>query len=266
MHNRFSKYKATENLKQSFWLVFDLTQREFSQRYKGTFLGVLWPIVYSLLFLAIFSFIFTVVLSVRWGSAPGNGALMIFCGLVPHLFISEVMSRSPTVIHGATNLVKKVRFPVRLIPVVSVNAAFILCIINLILLIFFGIIKQQITIYSLVILPAIMLPLYLFAVGLGWFLSALGVFFRDISQIAPVAVQLMMFLAPVFYPLQNIPEKVRPIFLLNPLTYFIEALRNGLDGHISWSTWAAVTLFYACFALTGAFVFRRLRPAFGDLL
>ena len=236
------------------------------QRYKGTILGVLWPILYSLLFLVIFSFVFTVVLSVRWGTSNGSGALMIFCGLVPHLFISEVMGRSPSVIFGSANFVKKVRFPVEFLPVVAVNSAFIICLINLLLLIIFGFADGQASLASIFYMVLILVPLYLFAIGLGWILSAAGVYFRDISQISPVFVQLMMFMAPVFYPVANIPEHLRKFFYLNPLTYFVEAFRNSLAGNFDVSAWILVTSMYVMFACCAAIVFRRLRPAFGDLL
>ncbi len=236
------------------------------QRYKGTFLGILWPVLYSLLFLAIFSYVFTVVLSVRWGADTGSGALMIFCGLVPHLFISEVMGRSPVVILGAANFVKKVRFPIALLPVVAVNSAFIICLINIVLLLVFGFLSQQASVSTIAILALIVIPLYLFAMSVGWVLSAVGVYFRDISQISPVVVQLMMFMAPVFYPIQNIPENMRAVFYLNPLTYFVEAFRAALAGNFDVQAWALVTAMYAAFAVVAAIVFRRLRPAFGDLL
>jgi lipopolysaccharide transport system permease protein len=261
-----SEYPKAASISKNFWLVSQLTKRDFMQRYKGTFLGILWPVLYSLLFLTIFSFVFTVVLSVRWGTASGSGALMIFCGLVPHLFIAEVMGRSPTVILGAANFVKKVIFPVQLLPVVAVNSAFALCIINIILLIIFSIVDGVGSAETIVIMMMLCLPLYLFALGLGWLLSSVGVYFRDISQIAPVLTQLMMFMAPVFYPIENIPENIRTYFYLNPLTYFVEAFRDSLHGTFSLSGWLVATLVYALFALGSMLIFRRLRVAFGDLL
>ncbi len=251
---------------QNFWLISQLTKRDFMQRYKGTFLGILWPILYSLLFLSIFSFVFTVVLSVRWGSSPGNGALMIFCGLVPHLFISEVMGRSPMTIVGAANFVKKVRFPIEFLPIVAVNSAYIICLINVVLLLLFGFVTDQATALSIPIMLMLLIPLYLFAASVSWILSALGVYFRDISQIAPVVVQLMMFMAPVFYPVSNIPENIRAVFYLNPLTYFVESFRDALAGNFDVKAWLIVVTVYAILAIISSVVFRRLRPAFGDLL
>lgn len=191
---------------------------------------------------------------------------MIFCGLVPHLFISEVVGRSPMVILGAANFVKKVRFPIEFLPVVAVNSAFIICLINVALLMLFGFATGQATALSVPIMIMLLIPLYLFVISVSWIMSALGVYFRDISQIAPVVVQLMMFMAPVFYPMSNIPETIRHIFYINPLTYFVEAFREALSGVFDWKIWLIVTVLYGILALVSSFVFRRLRPAFGDLL
>ncbi|WP_353861949.1 ABC transporter permease [Azospirillum formosense] len=256
-------------MRQDFWLTWELTKREVAQRYRGTLLGVLWPVLYAVLFLAIFSFVFTIVLRVRWGqegAGVATSSVMIFCGMVPYLFIAEIMGRSPATILGAANLVKRVRFPVHLLPVVTVNAGLLIAAINLVLLLAFAFVAGEANAGALVFMPLILIPLYVFALGVGWLFSAVAVFFRDLGQIAPVLVQMMMFLAPVFYPSTIIPQDFLPIFDLNPLTYFVEALRDALVGRFDALLWLRMIATYGIFAGLGWFVFHRLRSAFGDLL
>lgn len=256
-------------MQQDLWLTWELTKREVAQRYRGTFLGILWPVLYAGLFLAIFSFVFTVVLRVRWGQdgqGMATGSLMIFCGMVPYLFVAEVMGRSPSVMLASANLVKRVRFPVHLIPVVSINAALIIAAINLTLLLAFAFAVGEAAASAALFLPLILVPLYLFALGIGWFFSSVAVFFRDLGQIAPVLVQVMMFMAPVFYPASIIPPDFLPFFGLNPLTYFVEAFRSALAGDFDVALWLQMIALHGGVAALGGFVFHRLRPAFGDLL
>lgn len=254
------------------WLLWELTKREVAQRYRGTLFGILWPVLYAGLFLAIFSFVFTVVLRVRWGDGGDGtggsaaGALMIFCGMVPYLFVAEVMGRSPGMILSSANLVKKVRFPVHVIPVVAVNAALIIAVINVALLLVFAYSVGNAKASTIVFLPLVLVPLYMFALGIGWLFSSVAVFFRDLGQIAPVLVQVMMFMAPVFYPAAIVPAEFLPVFNLNPLTYFVEATRASLAGHFDVLLWLRMVILHACFAGLGWLVFHRLRPAFGDLL
>ncbi|MFC5354281.1 ABC transporter permease [Azospirillum himalayense] len=256
-------------MQQDLWLTWELTKREIAQRYRGTFLGILWPMLYAGLFLAIFSFVFTVVLRVRWGQSGENmatGSLMIFCGMVPYLFVAEVMGRSPGIMLASANLVKRVRFPVHLIPVVSINAALIIAAINLALLLAFAFAVGEADAFAVLFLPLILVPLYLFALGIGWLFSSVAVFFRDLGQIAPVLVQVMMFMAPVFYPASIIPADFLPYFAVNPLTYFVEAFRSALGGQFDVALWLQMVALHGGIAALGWLVFHRLRPAFGDLL
>ena len=176
---------------RDIWLIWELTKRELSQRYRGTFLGVLWPVLYAAIFLGILSFVFTFVMQVRWTSrgepaSLGNASLMIFCGMVPYLFLAEVLNRSPLMLLSAQNLVKRVRFPVAVIPIVNVNAALVLCLINTVLLLGYGLITGKTSPWAIAILPLLLVPLYLFALGISWLFSSVTIFFRDLAQVTPV--------------------------------------------------------------------------------
>ena len=257
-------------MSRTIWLVWELTTREFAIRYKGTLLGALWPVLYSGMFLAVFSFVFTVILRVRWGTAGEqsavHGSIMIFCGMVPYFFFAEVTGRSPSLILSSANLVKRVRFPIHLNPVVAVNSAFLIALLNCFLLTLFGLAAGEASLWAIIYLPLILVPLYLFNLAVAWIVSSFSVFFRDMTQIVPIFIQVIMFMAPVFYPLQAVPSEFHAIFSANPLTYFVEAFRTGVVGTFDAVQWGKNLAVHGVFAVAAAWIFSRLRPAFADLL
>ncbi|MGY3581613.1 lipopolysaccharide transport system permease protein [Bradyrhizobium sp. USDA 4341] len=257
---------------QTLWLGLMLTRRDLSQRYRGTVLGLLWPFLYAGLLLAMFTFVFSLVLKVRWspgeGGRPNEGALMIFAGLVPYLFIAEVMTRSASSITTAPNLVKRVRFPLALLPTVVVNSALVLAAINaLILITAVGILWQDVPV-TVLMLPLIFLPLAAFGLGVAFLLGTLGVFFRDLSQLSPLLAQLLMFLAPVCYPASAVPEAFTTVVELNPVTWFVTQIRKlVLDGEVvALGDWASHSFFCVLFAFATFAFFQRTRRSFADLL
>lgn len=257
---------------QTLWLGFVLTRRELSQRYRGTVLGVLWPFLYAGLLLAMFTFVFSLVLKVRWSlggdGRPNEGALMIFTGLVPYLFIAEVLTRSATCITAVPNFVKKVRFPLSLLPIVVVNSALVLAAINALILVgAVGLLWQDVPVTALM-LPLLFIPLAAFGLGLALLFGALGVFFRDLTQVSPLLAQLVMFLAPVCYPISAVPPVFAEVIGLNPITWFVEAFRKlAIDGSsLPLRDWATHTLSYLAFALVAFAFFHRTRRSFADLL
>ncbi|MGY3387769.1 lipopolysaccharide transport system permease protein [Bradyrhizobium sp. USDA 3311] len=257
---------------QTFWLGFMLTRRDLSQRYRGTVLGVLWPFLYAGLLLSMFTFVFSLVLNVRWSAGtegrPNEGALMIFAGLVPYLFIAEVMTRSASCITSASNFVKKVRFPLSLLPVVVVNSALVLAAINaLILVAAVGILWADVP-PTVLMLPLIFVPLAALGLGVAFLFATLGVFFRDLSQLSPLLAQLLMFLAPVCYPDSAVPPAFAKVVELNPVTWFATAFRNAvLDGEVTTpGEWVSHSLACFLFAFATFAFFQRTRRSFADVL
>ena len=257
---------------QTMWLGWVLTRRDLSQRYRGTVLGVLWPFLYAGLMLALFTFVFSIVLKVRWSigadARPSEGALMIFTGMVPYLFIAEVLTRSATCITGVPNFVKKVRFPLPLLPVVVVNSALVITAINvLILIIAIGVLWREVPV-TVLMLPLLFLPLAAFGLGLAFLFGALGVFFRDLAQVSPLLAQLAMFLAPVVYPVSAVPPAFAAVISLNPITWFVNEFRNVLlEGRaFPISDWFVHSFLCVAFALLSFAFFQRTRRSFADLL
>ena len=168
-------------MQQYAWLTWEMSKREVVQRYRGTLLGLLWPVLYGVLLLGVFSFVFIKLLEVRWSSggaagAPTFGTLMIFSGLVPYLFIADVLARGPGYVTGMAHLVKRVRFPVQLIPLIQTNAALFLLVINLALLLVFAAVTVGISLGTVLACIAVTAVMYLFALGLAWLFSSVGVF------------------------------------------------------------------------------------------
>jgi lipopolysaccharide transport system permease protein len=257
---------------QLWWLFTSLTRRDLAQRYRGTALGSLWPFLYAATLLAVFTFVFSVILKVRWSTGddarPSEGALMIFAGLVPFLFISEVLIRAPLCIAAVPNYVRKVRFPLALLPMVVVGSAGLLALVNALILVLAALFLWSYAPATVALLPLVYLPLVLLGLGLAFLLASLGVFFRDLAQITPLLAQLVMFLAPVCYPLSIVPPAFANLVGWNPLTWFLKAFRDlALDGRIPPATeWLVQTLLWLVFALVGLAFFWKTRRMFADLM
>lgn len=258
----------------SSWIIWQLSKREVLQRYRGTLLGMMWPFVYSLVNLALYTFVFSVVLRIRWpafgegADHPAMGALILFCGLVPYQFLAEAFSRGPFCILNVPNFVKKVRFPLHILPIVMMNAALFLSLINAALLVGASVLLLHSAPATLVQLPLLYVTMYVLGLGIGWLFAALGVFFRDLAQIMPMLLQILMFASPIFYPVESVPLQFAILIRANPLTYFVEAFRSAvLQGQwLDWSRWMAMAVACAVVSLLGWVVFQRTRSAFADVL
>lgn len=252
-------------------LVVQLVRRDVQGRYRGAFLGVLWSLVNPLLMLAVYSFVFGVVFKSRWRPEGGGMlefAVVMFAGLIVHGFFAEVANRSPTLIVGNANYVKKVVFPLEVLPWMAVGSAlFHLAIATVVLL--GGIVALQGSVPPTALLaPVVLAPFVLVAVGTSWLLASLGVYLRDLAQLIGVAVSLLMFLSPVFYPLGAVPESLRAIVRLNPLTFVIEQFRAA----VIWGSlpdWQALALYAAVawvFAAATLAWFQATRRGFADVV
>lgn len=212
-------------------LIVSLTSHGLRSRFRGSWLGWLWPILMPVLLLLVFSFVFGVVMPLRWvGDNPAERAfpLVLYAGLVVFMFFGDVVGRAPSLILENTNLVKKVVFPLEILPVVSVLTALAFLLINLAVFLLFLAVTGSPPTWAWLTLPLIVFPLALFLLGLAWFLSALTVYVRDVTHMIGVIVSAMMFLSPVFYPLSVPPEVMQPILALNPLAQAIESLRTAV--------------------------------------
>lgn len=213
-------------------LIKQFTKRDIAARYKGSYLGLLWSFITPILMLIIYTFVFSVIFKARWGDGAETGkfefALILFSGLIVFNIFSEVVSKAPTLITSNVNYVKKVVFPLEILPIVSIGTALFHAFISIVILII-GIFMAYGTInWTVVFFPIVLFPMLLMMLGLSWLLASLGVYIRDVGQIIGVAIPALIFLSPIFYPINAIPENLQFLYYFNPISYIVEDTRRIL--------------------------------------
>lgn len=268
--NRFTVNSGLHSLYANRSLLRSLVIRDIESRYRGTLLGFMWAIVYPLMMLSVYAFVFAGVFKARWGGSGDmkDFVLMLYCGLIVHAIVSETLSRSPSAILLNPSYVKKVVFPLELLPISHLASALFNAVIGLLLLCVFLLVQHHAIPYSAAYVPLVLLPLLLLTAGLAWLLAALGVFFRDIGQMIGVAMSVLMFLSPVFYPTSVVPAMAQQLLYLNPLTFPMEELRAVLilGQQPDWWHWAVYFGVAMVVALSGMWLFQKARPAFADVI
>ncbi len=255
-------------------LIQQLTAREVQQRYRGLYLGLLWSLATPLLMLAIYTFVFSVVLKARWGGAsdgstsPGEFALTVFAGLIPFTVFSDVVTAAPTLVLRVPNYVKRVVFPLEVLPVVSLGSALVHSLVSVGILLVGVLLLQGRISPALVFLPLAYAPLILLCLGLGWFLASLGVYVRDVGHGIGIITQVLFFMSPVFYPVSAVPAELRFILYVNPLTTILDDFRRTLlwQEAPAWGSWAAWTAVTAGLSLLGYIWFGKTKRGFADVL
>jgi lipopolysaccharide transport system permease protein len=266
-------------------LFVQLTLREVQGRYRGSVLGWTWSLITPLLMLGVYTFVFSQVFRARWGDLEQSGPLVfainLFAGLIVYGVFSETICQAPTRITSSANLATKLIFPLEILSAVTVATALFHAMTSLVVLIGFQIINQSIAAplgetignmpgiqLTLLWVPLVWVPLLCGCLALGWILSALGVYLRDLSQVTVVMANLMMFLSAVFYPLSALPDKWQPLLQVNPLVLIIEQTRrvaiSGLGPSPSYLVFGIIcSLIFAEIAYR---LFQKARGGFGDVL
>ena len=253
-------------------LIKELIRREVVGRYRGASLGLVWSFLNPLFLLAIYTFVFSFVFKARWGSANDESktefALVLFAGLIVFGLFSECISRAPGLVLANANYVKKVVFPLEILPLVAFGSAVFHALISSVVwlsayIVFYG--WPHLTILWL---PIVLLPLAFYTLGFSWLLASLGVFLRDISQFIGTVMTALMFLSPIFYPANSLPEPYRAAMYGNPLTSAIEQARNVMYWGKSPDVWEfAINLFFgAVIAYLGFAWFQKTRKGFADVV
>jgi lipopolysaccharide transport system permease protein len=222
-------------LASSLWanraLLRTLVAREVLGRYRGSMLGVLWSFLNPIFMLAVYTFVFGVVFNARWTAGTGSRsefALALFVGLIAFNLFAECVNRAPSVVLANANYVKKVVFPLEILPLVGLGAAGFHSLVSLLVWVVFHFVAIGVPPSTVAWVPLIALPLLLVIMGLSWGLASLGVYLRDVAQITGLLTTALMFLSPVFYPAASLPPALQAVFHLNPLTPVIEMLRDAL--------------------------------------
>ncbi|MEH1892450.1 MAG: ABC transporter permease [Nostoc sp.] len=265
-------------INERLWTKFDLlrtlVRRDLEARYKGSVLGNLWPLLNQLSQLLIYTYVFSIVLRVKLSikSLPENNltfGLWLFAGLLPWIAFSGGWMQSASSVVGQSNLVKKVVFPLGLLPLVPILSTFIESSFGLMALIFFVAVNTHTLHATLALLPLVWLTQLLLTAGLGYLAAGLTVFLRDIPQTLGVILNIWFYATPLVYPASAIPEQWQSlIFWLNPIAAIAEVYRDiVLVGEVKhWGEWGVASTIALIIFCCGFTVYKRLRPAFADVL
>ena len=255
-------------------LFAQMTKRNVEMRYRGSALGLVWSFVQPLMMLCVYTFVFSVVFKSRWGVdvSVGNGkgafAVIMFCGMAIFNLFGEAINMSCGSIVGNPNLVKKVIFPLEILPVTQVATTFILGSAWFVLLFVGAWLILGSVHWTMLLLPIILIPLILFTLGISYFVASLGVFIRDTQYVIGVVLQVLFFATPIFYPINAVPERFRAVLEMNPLTVFIEQARNVfLDGRMpDWLFLGLAALVSLIVLQFGYYFFVKTKRGFADVL
>ena len=249
-----------------------MTKREVIGRYRGSYIGIVWSFFNPLIMLLIYTFVFSVVFKARWnldGSEnKADFAIILFVGLIFHGLFSECINRAPGLILSNVNFVKKVVFPLEVLPWVAFGSAFFHTLISLTVLLIAQVCINQQMPWTVIFAPVVLLPLMFATMGFAWFLSALGVYVRDIGQVTGIFTTALLFLSAVFFPLSALPVEYQVWLKLNPLVYIIEEGRNVLIyGRIpDFAQWSIILFIGFIVAWAGFACFQKSRHGFADVL
>ncbi|WP_369930779.1 ABC transporter permease [Xanthomonas sp. NCPPB 2632] len=252
-------------------LIRVLAVREIASRYRGSLLGFAWAVVQPVFMLAIYAFVFSQVFKARWPGGTGSKAefaLVLFAGLLVFNMFAEVFNRAPQLILSNANYVKRVVFPLEVLSIVSVITALFNLVVSLIVWLAFYAVAIGVPHVSVLLFPLALVPLVIFLMGLSWLFAALGVYLRDIAQITAIVTTAIMFLTPIFFPVDAIPERFRSFLDINPLAPIVQQVRGvlmwgqGIDpASYGVSLGVALALMLAGFAF-----FQKVRKGFADVL
>lgn len=266
-----SLYSLTVDSIRNRQLIKALIQRDIVGRYRGSLLGLFWSFIHPVFMLGVYTFIFSVIFQARWeedSNSKAEFAMMLFSGLIVFNFFAECFNRSPSIILQNPSYVKKIVFPLEVLPIVVVGSALFHTLVSFLVWLVFYLYLYGIPNPSILLLPIIAMPLLMLTIGISWLLAALGVYLRDISQLTSILTTILMFLSPIFYPASAIPEDFRVLLLLNPLTLALEHIRGAMmSGQLplfrEWSLYFILSLFVAWLGLAW---FQKVRRGFADVL
>lgn len=248
-----------------------LISREIVGRYKGSVMGLMWSLFYPLLMLAVYTFVFSVVFQARWGVSGESRtqfALVLFAGLMVYVLFAECLNRAPTLILSNVNYVKKVVFPLELLPWVTLGAALFHMLVSFAVWLAAYVALFGIPPATALLLPVVLLPLLLLVMGASWLLASLGVYLRDVAQVITVLTSTLLFLTPIFYPIEILPEQFRFWLMLNPMTHIVGWVRDVLIwGRLpDWTVFGWFTLASLLVTWLGFAWFQKTRKGFADVL
>lgn len=257
-------------LGQSSYMIRSMVIRDLRTRYMGSYLGFFWSVIHPLTQLLLYYFLFSVVLKMKLGPEYGgiSYAVWLISGLLPWMFFTEVINRSPNAILEQSNVIKKVVFPSEILPFVHLTAAMVNHFIGLTILIGFIVVLGYGISIKILFVFLYLFAIGIFALGISWLLSSLNVFLRDIGHVMSVVINIWFFLTPISYPAGMIPPRVKVLLRVNPMMHAIDGYRMALLGKADMDIKGlAYFLLVGCITfIIGGLVFQKLKTAFADVL
>lgn len=266
-----STYNEVKSIYRSRLLIEQFIKREISERYRGSYLGILWSFITPMIMLTIYTFVFSVVFNAKWGTTAETNklefAMVLFAGLIVFNIFAEVITKSPSLITNNPNFVKKVVFPLEILSIVSLGASLFQAIISLGILFLLMIIVGTVN-WTIILFPIILLPFCLITLGISWILASLGVFIKDIGQIINLLVSALMFLSPIFYSVSIIPKEFQIIYWFNPITYVVEDARRVIIwGELPHWNWLCIEMLIGIIVASLGYIwFKKTRKGFADVI
>lgn len=268
-----SLFSLFASLWQNRELISKMVIREVIGRYRGSALGLLWSFFNPVFMLIVYTFVFSEIFKSRWGGASASGsktefAIVLFVGLIVQGLFSEILNRAPTLILANVNYVKRVVFPLEVLPVITLGATLFHSLISMGVLLLAFVLFNGYLHWTILFIPFVIFPLLILTLGLAWIFSALGVFLRDIGQTIAIITTVLTFLAPVFYPISAVPDRFKPYIMANPLTFIIEQARDVLIWGIApdWQGLSIYTAVSIVIVWAGYMFFQKIRKGFSDVL
>jgi lipopolysaccharide transport system permease protein len=252
-------------------LLRQLTSRAVQQRFRGSVLGLAWAILNPIFMLLIYTFVFGIILKVKWNGQGSHFffAMNLYCGLIVYGIFSESVGQSSIQVTSNPSYVKKILFPLEILPLATLGAATVFNLFSLVILLFCTQFFMRPLTIHLAALPIVWLPLFLFTAGLSWIVAAMGAFLRDIAQLIVIVLQFVFYLCPIVYPISAIPAPLQPwVLWVNPLAVFVEESRRVLL-QASWPVWSWLPLNYAECLLVfvfGYYAFMKTKRGFADVI
>jgi lipopolysaccharide transport system permease protein len=267
---RRAVWRPLWELPRKFDLILSLVRRELAARYRGSVLGIAWALVTPVVMIAIFTFIFAGIFGARFGArgSAWDFALYLFCGLLPWTAFQETVQQSSQTVVAHTNLVKRVVFPLEILPVALALTALANQMFGTIALVAAAIIIRGELHATLLWLPVLIVPQLMATLGVAWLVASLGVFLRDIVQGISLLLTAWLYLTPIIYPESVVPERFRPFITANPFTHLIRSYRRILiEGAMpDWRGLAYFTAFALICFIFGYWWFARTRKNFADVV
>lgn len=258
---------------QRRYLILQMTKRDIAGRYRGSILGFAWSFLNPLLMLAVYTFVFSVVFKARWSNvdveqSQVDFALTLFSGLIVFNLFAEIINRAPSLILSNVNYVKRVIFPLEILPLISIGSVSFHAFVSLLVLLAAQLLLKGAVLWTVLYVPIIVLPLLAASLGISWLLAALTVYVRDMAHITSVFVTILMFLSAVFFPISALPEKYQIYLRLNPVAAIVDESRNAIIFGKS-PDWILISFTLAlglALAVIGYLWFQKTRKGFADVL